>query len=73
MTYREARSWLKRSDALLGRWPCGPKIEWASEQERAAFAARVRHDEGKDCNVAGDVVLYRLADGRPVVVIEEPY
>jgi hypothetical protein len=33
----------------------------------------MRHSEGKDCNVAGDVLLYRLADGRPVLVIEEPW
>jgi hypothetical protein len=71
MTHREARSWMKRGDALLGRWPCGPTIEWLPDQERTAFAARVRQAEGKDCNVAGDVVLYRRADGRPVVVVEE--
>lgn len=73
MTYREARSWMKRSDALLGRWPCGPTIEWVPDEERATLAAKARHDEGKDCNVAGDVLLYRLPDGRPVVVVEEPY
>ena len=73
MTYRDARNWIKRRDALLGRWPCGPTVEWVADQERSAFAARVRQAEGKDCNVAGDVLLYRLADGRPVVVIEEPY
>jgi hypothetical protein len=32
----------------------------------------MRHAEGKDCNVAGDVLLYRLTDGRPVLVIQEP-
>jgi hypothetical protein len=63
---------MKRGDALLGRWPCGPAVEWVPDQERAAFAARVRQGEGKDCNVTGDVLLYRLADGRPVVVVEEP-
>ncbi len=73
MTYLEARSWMKRSDALLGRWPCGRKIEWLPEEERATLAARVRHDEGRDCNVAGDVLLYRLADGQPAVVVEEPH
>ena len=72
MTYREARSWMKRQDALLGKWPCGPTIEWVPDQERQAFTAGVREAEGKDCNLAGDVVLYRLADGRPIVVIEEP-
>ncbi len=73
MTYREARSWMKRSDALLGVWPCGPTIEWVYDEERATLAAKVRHAEGKDCNLEGDVLLYRLADGRPVVVVEEPY
>jgi hypothetical protein len=72
MTFREARSWVKRSDALLGRWR-GPTIEWVPDQKRTAFAAEARQTEGRDCNVAGDVVLYRLTDGRPVIVIEEPY
>jgi hypothetical protein len=72
MTYRDARSWVKRGNVLLGRWPCGQTIEWVPEQERKAFVARARQAEGKDCNVVGDVVLYRLADGRPAVVIEEP-
>jgi hypothetical protein len=39
----------------------------------SAFAARMRHAEGKDCNVAGDVLLYRLTDGRSVLVIQEPF
>ena len=72
LTYRDARSWMKRRDALVGRWPCGPTVEWVPDQERSAFAATVRHSEGKDCNIAGDVLLYRLADGSPVLVIEEP-
>jgi hypothetical protein len=33
----------------------------------------MRRSEGKDCNVAGDVLLYRLADGRPALVVEEPW
>jgi hypothetical protein len=69
MTYREARSWMKRSDALLGRWR-GPTVEWVPDQERPAFVAWVRHVEGKDCDPAGDVALYRRADGRPVLVID---
>jgi hypothetical protein len=32
----------------------------------------MRRSEGKDCDVAGDVWLYSLADGRPVLVVEEP-
>lgn len=73
MTYRQARSWVKRSDALLGRWPCGLVIDWVPDSQRAALAAALRHAEGKDCNVAGDVLLFRLVDGRPVVVVQEPY
>lgn len=72
MTYREARSWVRRGDALLGRWR-GPTIDWVPVDERAAFVAEARRTEGRDCSLAGDVVLYRLADRRPVVVIEEPY
>ena len=71
MTYRDARSWLKRRDALLGRRPCGPTVEWVPDADRARFTARARHAEGRDCNVAGDVLLYRRVDGRPVVVVEE--
>ncbi len=69
MTYRDARSWMKRSDALLGRWR-GPTIEWVPDQERPAFVAWVRQVEGRDCDPAGDVALYRLADGCPVLVID---
>ena len=69
LTYREARTWMKRSDALLGQWR-GSTIEWVPDPERAAFVAWVRQVEGKDCDPAGDVALYRLADGRPVLVID---
>ena len=58
---------MKRSDALLGRWR-DPAIEWVPDQERSAFVAWVRQVEGKDCDPAGDIALYRLADGRPVYV-----
>jgi hypothetical protein len=64
---------MKRSDALLGRWSGGSAIEWIPDHDRVALAARVRHSEGRDCNIAGDVVLYRLADSRPVLVVEEPF
>ena len=70
LTYREARTWMKRSEALLGRWR-GPTIEWVPEAKRAAFVAWVRQVEGMDCDPAGDVALYRLADGRPVLVVDE--
>jgi hypothetical protein len=73
MTYREARTWMKRRDTVLGRWPSGPAIEWVADDERATFVAGARQVEGRDCNVAGDVLLFRLEDGRPVVVIEEPH
>lgn len=64
---------MKRSDALLGRWLGGPSIDWVPEAEKGTLVAKARHAEGKDCDLAGDVLLYRLEDGRPVVVVEEPY
>jgi threonine synthase len=69
MTYREARSWMQRSNALLGRWR-GSTIEWVPDHERATFVAWVRQAEGKDCDPSGDVALYRLKDRRPVVVTD---
>ena len=71
MTYRGARSWLGRSGVLVGVHPCDSPVEWVPEADRAAFVARARHAEGRDCNVAGDVLLFRLPDGRPVVVVED--
>ena len=71
-TYREARGWFRRGDALVGVWPCHAPVEWVREEDRPRFAARARRAEGRDCNVAGDVLLFRLADGRPVVVVEGP-
>ena len=71
-THRAARPWLRRDDALVGVWPCDSPFEWVPAAERPAFAARERRAEGRDCNVAGDVLLFRLADGRPVVVVQEP-
>ncbi|MGY1713073.1 hypothetical protein ACI78R_01305 [Geodermatophilus sp. SYSU D01106] len=74
MTRRDARSWLKREDVLLGRWPCGPAVEWiAAEGDRLRFAAKVRQGEGSDCNPAGDVLLHRLHSGRTAVVLEESW
>ncbi len=70
MPLRQARSWVRREDVLLGRWPCGSPVEWVSGQEREALAARVRHG-GRDCTVAGDVLLFRLADGRRALVVEQ--
>ena len=72
MTYRQARPWLRRSDAVVGLRPCGMEVNWLAADERQAMVERLRHAEGKDCNVAGDVLLYRLPDAN-IVVVEEPY
>ena len=71
-TYRDARGWFRRSDALVGLHPCHEPVAWLAETERPAFAARARRAEGRDCGPAGDVLLFRLPDGRPVVVVEGP-
>jgi hypothetical protein len=71
MTYRAARGWSKRRDVLLGRWPCGHPIVWLDGEASRSLAAELRKAEGKDCNLAGDVLLFRLADGRPAVVVDE--
>ena len=72
LTYREARPWLRRSDAVIGLRHCGVEVTWVADEERQALLERLRHAEGKDCNVAGDVLLFRSRDGT-VVVVEEPY
>ncbi|MCZ2827344.1 hypothetical protein O2W14_00660 [Modestobacter sp. VKM Ac-2986] len=72
VTHRAARPWLRRDDALVGVWPCDSLVEWVPAADRPAFAAQERRAEGRDCNVAGDVLLFRLADGRPVVVVQGP-
>jgi hypothetical protein len=33
----------------------------------------LRHAEGRDCNVAGDVLLYRITDSVKVLVVQKPY
>lgn len=71
-TYRGARGWFRRGDALVGVHPCHEPVAWVPDAERPAFAARARRAEGRDCRVAGDVLLFRLPDGRPVVVVEGP-
>jgi hypothetical protein len=71
MTYRQARPWLKRSDVRIGVMPCGTDIRWLQEDdERQSYVAQLRHAEGRDCNVAGDVLLYRIADSVKVLVVE---
>ena len=72
LTYRQARPWLRRSEVIIGVQPCGTAISWLADDERQALVQQLRHAEGKDCNVAGDVLLYRLPHST-VIVIEEPY
>ena len=72
LTYRQARPWLRRPDVIVGVRPCGMEVRWVSDEERTQLVARWRHAEGKDCNVAGDVLLYRGAGEVTVVVVEEP-
>jgi hypothetical protein len=74
MTYRQARPWLKRSDVRIGVMPCGTDIRWLQEDdERQSYVEHLRRAEGGDCNVAGDVLLYRITDSVKVLVVEEPY
>ncbi len=73
MTYRQARPWLKRSDVAIGVWPCGADIRWLQDDERQSYAQTLRHAEGRDCNVAGDVLLYRITDSVKVLVVQKPY
>ena len=72
MTYRQARPWLRRRDAVIGLRPCGVEVNWMADHERPALVERLRQAEGKDCNVAGDVLLYRTPN-ITVIVVEEPY
>ena len=72
LTYREARPWLKRSSVLIGVAPCGTDIRWLRDDERDGYVQQLRHAEGRDCNVAGDVLLYRMTDSNTVLVVEEP-
>jgi hypothetical protein len=73
LTYREARPWLKRSSVLIGVMPCGTDVRWLQDDERQGYVQQLRHAEGRDCNVAGDVLLYRMPDSAKVLVVEEPY
>jgi hypothetical protein len=45
-------------------------IHWLAEDERPACVQRLRRAEGRDCNVAGDVLLYRAGEVRLLVVEE---
>ena len=69
MKYRDARTWLKRRDVTVGVLPeCNRDITWLTSDDWTTLAERVRRAEGKDCNLAGDVVLYRQPDGNYLVV-----
>jgi hypothetical protein len=72
LTYREARPWLKRSGVRIGVEPCGTDVRWLRDDERQEYVQHLRHAEGRDCNVAGDVLLYYMTDSTTVLVIEEP-
>ena len=73
LSYRDARPWLKRSSVVLGAMACGREIRWLRDDERHDYVQQLRHAEGQDCNVAGDVLLYRTSGGLTVLVVEEPY
>lgn len=71
MTLRDARAWLRREGVAVGRLPeCAEQVEWLQGVERREFVSRLRHIEGRDCNVGGDVLLYTLCDGGRVAVVE---
>ena len=74
MTRRGARSWAQRSKVTLGVLEeCSPCIDWLeADEDRQQFRERLRQGNGRDCNVAGDVVLYELADGQRGLVLEMP-
>jgi hypothetical protein len=73
LTYRQARPWLKRSNVRIGVAPCGSSVRWVQEEERQTYVQQLRQAEGRDCNVAGDVLLYRNLEGASALVVEEPY
>jgi hypothetical protein len=71
VTLREARTWLRRERVAVGRLPeCSQKVQWLEGADRQEFVSRLRHSEGRDCNVGGDVLLYMLCDGGRVAVVE---
>jgi hypothetical protein len=47
-------------------------VQGLGSDERQFYVQRLRHAEGEDCNVAGDVPLYRATDGGRFLVVEEP-
>ena len=67
LTARDTRPWVKREDVPLGLLPCGAAIEWTPDADRAAFAARLRRIEGKDCNPVGDLLLFTLTRAQLVL------
>ncbi|SDN97380.1 hypothetical protein SAMN05660199_01002 [Klenkia soli] len=70
LTFRDARPWVRRQSALVGVWNCGTPVAWAVGDARRALVDRIRASEGGDCNIGGDVLLFRLADGRRAVVVD---
>ncbi|MCE0538126.1 hypothetical protein LWF15_21760 [Kineosporia rhizophila] len=73
MPINQARPWIKREHVPLGVWPCGLPITWVPAADRAALATRLRRAEGKDCNVAGDALLFSLPQDGHAVVIDESW
>jgi hypothetical protein len=71
LTARDARPWVKREDVPLGLLPCGAAIEWTPGADRDAFAVRLRRIEGKDCNPAGDLLLFTLTHDRHALVLDD--
>ena len=70
-TLRDARTWLRSEGVAVGRLPeCSEQVEWLEGAERREFLSHLRHSEGRDCNVGGDVLLYTLCDGGRVAVVE---
>ena len=72
LTSRAARPWLGRPDVVLGHWGDGAAVQWVPAAERGARASAWRARQGRDCDVAGDFLLFHLPDGRRALVLQEP-
>lgn len=71
LTARRARPWVKRPDVPLGVLPCGGPIRWSPAEDRPAVAAEIRKHENADCEPAGDVLLFPLADGTHALALDD--